>query len=159
MLHALEYGPIMPAANARSENTPMPDTETAILLVEPDPDLRSAIGELLEVLGHQILVASNLEQAVLLQQQLGERIDGLIVSAYMPHSTGLEVVDALCSSEQRIPSLLYSIFAPDQAIQQRMSTDAVDFLSLPFSPEIFKIKIQEVLARRGNNGGAERSSM
>jgi two-component system response regulator MprA len=121
------------------------DNGMTILLVEPDPDLRSAIDELLEVFGYGVVAVANLDQALVAYELADGSIDGLVVSAFMPRANGLDVIDAIESRGHALPSLLISVFAANDAMLQRMATASVDYLPVPFSPRSFELKLQRLL--------------
>lgn len=122
----------------------MREIEMMVLLVEPDPDLRSALRELLEIFGYRVLATANGEHAVQCYAQNPARIDALVAAAFMPRITGIELVDALRKLGGPLPALLLSVFGADLSLQRRVSSGDVGFLSVPFTADSFKRKLNEI---------------
>ncbi len=112
-----------------------------ILLVEDNPDLRTATEDLLATLGYEVIAARNTEQALEIARR--EPIDLVVVNAYPNQGSGLDTVDELRSNVPYLPALLVSGFGDDLGLRQRVMAGDVGFLTLPFSLDSLKAKIEE----------------
>jgi len=104
-----------------------------ILLIEPDIDLRNSLSELLTIMGYQILLASNPEQALKLHVSTGTHIDHYLVAAFMPNMTGLQFINTARKQGSGCAALLYSSWALETDLWQQLRNESIGFLALPFS--------------------------
>ncbi len=114
-----------------------------ILLVEDNPDLRSATIDLLETLGYEVLAAHTGAQALAVVRR--EAVDLALVNAYPTEGNGLELVDELRLTKPTLPALLVSGFGDDLELRRRVLAGQVGFLPIPFSLESLEAKIKETL--------------
>lgn len=119
-----------------------------ILLVESDPDLRSVLFQLLEILGYQVLVAPNSEMAIHTYLQYSAQIDGIIVASNMPGMTGLELIETVRSYGNHLPAVLLSVFDANQRV---LPQGDVGFLSVPCSADMIKRKLDVYFKPTGHD--------
>lgn len=122
-------------------------TQTAsrrtVLLVEDNPDLRSATEDLLGSLGCEVVTARDSAQALAATQNVS--FDMALVNAYPADGSGVEIVDALREELPDLPALLVSGFGDDLALRRRVLEGNVGFLAMPFSRESLQAKIEETV--------------
>lgn len=117
----------------------------SILLVEDNPDLRTATEDLLETLGYEVIAARDAVHA--LEAARTESVDLVVVNAYPTQGRGLDTVDEIRAAVPRLPALLVSGFGDDLELRQRVVAGNVGFLPIPFSLDSLKAKIEETLER------------
>ena len=103
-----------------------------IALVDDDPQVRSALADLLSSAGAQVLEASDGPQGLALVRT--EAPDVLVIDYAMPGMSGAEVVEHLRDEANAIPALLITGFA-DSRVLARIETANVRILRKPFETE------------------------
>lgn len=94
---------------------------TSVLLVDDDTNFTYATGELLKMLGHQIVIADNLAQAA--QALAAQRFDILLLDLMLPDGSGFQVLENIPESQRpahitiitgnpAIKSLVKSVMGP-----------------------------------------------
>ena len=116
-----------------------------ILLVEDNANMRAATHELLEALGHEVLVASDGPDAVFRIRREEDSIDLLLTDVVMPGMSGPELLERLRSEGYDIRCLFMSGYTDSVILQHDLDQDDVDFLSKPFKTEELVQKIRDVL--------------
>ncbi|MDH3744949.1 MAG: response regulator [Acidobacteriota bacterium] len=122
------------------------DTRKTILLIEDNPDLRAAIGDALESLGYEVIVAAGSAPALEIARDAS--FDLVLVNAYPDRGRGLETVDQVRRLAPGIPAVLGSGFGDDLDLRQRVETGDVGFLRLPFSLDGLARAIEHNLDRQ-----------
>lgn len=139
-----------------SKNPRESATKTTVLLVEDNPDLRTATKDLLEGLGYRVLVANDQNHAVQLTGT--ESPDLALLGAFPAEGSGLATVDALRSVAPGLPALVTSGFGDDQDLRRRVVAGDVGFLSIPFSPRGLDEKINETLEQTPPGAGSTQAA-
>jgi two-component system cell cycle sensor histidine kinase/response regulator CckA len=86
------------------------DRRPTVLLVEDDDTVREATSAMLEILGLAVIGADNGRRALEILGRTGTRIDLVLTDAMMPELSGLEVLEAIRTTDNTIPVLLSSGF-------------------------------------------------
>jgi len=94
------YLPARSAASVTEEspapNLPLQRGQETILLVEDEREVRRTVGQALQVLGYQVHLAENGQQAMRLWQTHGSQVDLLLTDMVLPEGmTGLELTEHL----------------------------------------------------------------
>ena len=118
----------------------------AILVVEDNCDLRHLLCTMLENLGYGVLEAESAAEAVELSRGLVGDIDLLVADAVLPDSTGSALARQLREDRPELPVLHISGYAEES--RSEAPGPEADFLSKPFTMEIFGQKVRSILDRR-----------
>jgi DNA-binding NtrC family response regulator len=100
-----------------------------VLLVDDDPDVRSALGRFISRQGHQISHAADAAEGVAALQQ--GQPDLIITDMEMPGGTGFVVLDA--GMKASIPVVILTAHASVEMAVEAMRKGAANFLTKPFS--------------------------
>ncbi|SEI82010.1 sigma-54 dependent transcriptional regulator [Pseudomonas sp. NFR16] len=123
-----------------------------VLLVEDDHSLREALGETLELAGHDYQAVGSAEEAL---QAAGEASFSLVVSdVNMPGMDGHQLLAQLRSRYPQLPVLLMTAHgAVDRAVEA-MRQGAADYLVKPFEPKaLLALVARHALGRLGPADG------
>jgi len=117
-----------------------------ILLAEDQEDLREMIAIALRLDGHQVVLASDGQEA--LQQAKDTSPDLFILDIHMPLMTGYEVTQSL-RKEIRFknsPIIIISAKSLDDDLQARLDSGEIDYLRKPFPPKTLTSRVNSHLA-------------
>ncbi len=125
----------------------LPPIEPAkILLVEDNAAMRDATRDMLEAMGHEVLVTAGGEEALrLFNTGGGNEADLVISDVVMPDLSGLELMDALRESRPDMPCLFISGYADNVTLRHGFSQERVNFLAKPFDAHCLACKIAKIL--------------
>lgn len=117
-----------------------------ILVTEDEPYISKMLAFRLEILGYEILLATNGEQALALIES--ERPDLVLLDIMMPVMGGFQVLQKMRSDEKTkdIPVIILSAKSQEKDIVAGLEYGATDYVTKPFSfPELIA-RICRVLA-------------
>jgi DNA-binding NtrC family response regulator len=77
-----------------------------ILVVDDEPLIRSTLGQLLTIAGHEVLLAENGDEATRLWREVGA--DLVIVDIFMPEKDGIETIVELRALSPSLPIIAMS---------------------------------------------------
>ncbi len=125
----------------------MSETVKRILLVEPETVLAEITAFRLELLGYSVEMVASAEDA--LQKITDPPPDLVITDLVLPGLQGLALIERLSSDEltSDVPVMVLSIDADLDQVQTAYSAGAVDFLVVPFHPEVLEEKVAGHLAK------------
>jgi CheY-like chemotaxis protein len=120
-----------------------------ILIAEDERDIRDLITFTLRFAGHDVIAASNGEEAVNLAQQ--EKPDLILMDVRMPRMTGYEACAVMKEDPELkdIPVIFLSAKGQESEIQAGLSAGATEYLLKPFAPDQLTTRIQSVLTQGG----------
>jgi DNA-binding response OmpR family regulator len=118
-------------------------TET-ILLAEDSGMIRDLATKVLEEYGYRVIVADDGLDALEKYKSNGV-IDLLILDVIMPGKNGKEVYDEIRSRRPDIKTLFMSGYTANVIYKKGMLESGTEFITKPFSPNIFLRKVREVL--------------
>ena len=106
-----------------------------ILVAEDERDIRELIGFTLRHSGHEVLTASNGEDALAIA--LREVPDLVLLDIRMPRLTGYDVCRRLRAepTTQHVPIAFLSAKGQDSEMQAGMEAGATDYILKPFAPD------------------------
>jgi len=106
-----------------------------ILVAEDERDIRELIGFTLRHNGHEVLTASNGEDALAIA--LREVPDLVLLDIRMPRLTGYDVCRRLRAdpTTRDIPVAFLSAKGQDSEVQAGMDAGATDYILKPFAPD------------------------
>ncbi len=128
----------LPLVKARSADAASPREEAApaeivrslrVLLVEDNESTSSAMAQVLEVLGHQVGVATNVTEALALARN--ESFDLLVSDIGLPDGSGLDVARAWNQLQPGKPSVAITGYGMDEDIRRCHDAGFVDHLTKP----------------------------
>lgn len=119
-----------------------------ILVVDDEPTLVRLMEFILAKQGHDMLAATNGEDALAMIRS--ERPDLVLLDIMMPRIDGYEVARTVrADSELRdIPIIMLSAKAQDHDIQKGIEVGVDEYITKPFAPEQLVHVVNEYLARR-----------
>ena len=119
-----------------------------VVVVEDNPTMREGIEQMLLRLGHEVRVAPDGAHALAVCR---EGPTDLVITDYkMEGMNGLELLETL--RKQPFPGrpdvMLITAFGTIDIAVDAMKAGAVDFISKPFDPDEFKVKVERSLKTR-----------
>jgi len=122
---------------------------TKILIAEDEPDIRDLIAFTLRFAGHEVVTATNGEEAVQVAQK--EAPDLIILDVRMPRMTGYDACRAIKSDPalNAVPVIFLSAKGQKSEIQDGMNAGAEEYLLKPFAPDQLTDRVRSILARFG----------
>jgi len=121
-------------------------SQTVILVVEDDADLRAALCDTLTMAGYKTQTASDGLAAIdILQCQ---SIDMVITDIQMPGMDGHALLKKIKSQWQDIPVMLMTAYGSIQMAVEAMRDGAVDYLSKPFEAEVLVAMVNQYVGKR-----------
>jgi len=120
-----------------------------ILIAEDEPDIRELVAFTLRFAGHEVLAASNGEEAVQLAAR--EFPDLILMDVRMPRMTGYDACRALkANSELKdIPVVFLSAKGQESEIQTGLEAGAEEYLLKPFVPDQLTDRVRAILSKFG----------
>ncbi len=120
-----------------------------ILVAEDERDIRELIGFTLRHHGHEVLTASNGEDA--LATALRDLPDLVLLDIRMPRLTGYDVCRRLRAdpTTQDIPIAFLSAKGQETEIQAGMDAGATDYILKPFAPDQLINRVALLLGQPG----------
>jgi two-component system cell cycle sensor histidine kinase/response regulator CckA len=115
-----------------------------VLLVEDEDAVRALAREVLRRYGYVVLEARHGVDALRLAERHTDDIHLMITDVVMPHMSGRELAERLCSVRPNMKVLFMSGYT-DHAVMNRALTPGSSFLQKPFTPETFARKVRQVL--------------
>jgi DNA-binding response OmpR family regulator len=118
-----------------------------ILVAEDERDIRDLIGFTLRYAGHEVVQASNGEEAYALTLQ--EKPQLVLMDVRMPRMTGYDACRALKANDETkdIPIVFLSAKGQESEVQTGLEAGAVDYILKPFSPDQLTKRVGEILDR------------
>lgn len=116
-----------------------------ILLVDDDLNIRNGIAHFLRSEGHQIIEASDGEEAL---KRLDKNVVDLIVTDLkMPKMSGMDLLKSIRANRDLIPVIIVTAFASVEDAVTAMQIGANDYLTKPLNLKELQIKIAKIEAR------------
>ncbi|MBE0568058.1 MAG: PAS domain S-box protein [Deltaproteobacteria bacterium] len=115
-----------------------------ILLGEDEEAIRSLLKQTLKVLGYNVLVARNGEEAIEIFRG-NKEIALAVLDVVMPRKGGMEAFKEIRRQDPRMKVIFMSGYSADQIHDSYVLTSGMPFLQKPFGPTILARKIREVL--------------
>ena len=116
-----------------------------MLVVEDQAEVRRYAAAALRVYGYQVMEAANVDEALLLREREGARIDLILTDVVMPSLSGRELADRLKERWPGIKVLFMSGYTDDTIVHHGVLEKDAEFIQKPFSPGQLAIKVREVL--------------
>jgi CheY-like chemotaxis protein len=120
-----------------------------ILVAEDEADIRELVSFLLRFAGHEVLAATNGEDAVL--TAFREIPDLVLLDVRMPRMTGYDACRMIRANPdlKNVPVIFLSAKGQESEVRAGMAAGAEEYLLKPFSPMDLANKVKVILARHG----------
>ena len=120
-----------------------------ILIAEDERDIRDLVAFTLRFAGHEVVAASNGEEAVQMAPQANP--DLILMDVRMPRMTGYEACRAIKSNPnlKDIPVVFLSAKGQESEIQTGLEVGAEEYLLKPFAPDQLTDRVKAILAKFG----------
>jgi len=115
------------------------------LLVEDEESVRNLAGEILGTKGYQVLTAANGVEALRVCTEHVGQIDLMVTDVVMPQMGGRELAERIGTVRPEMKVLYMSGYTDDAVVRHGILEDHVSFIQKPFSPDLFALKVREVL--------------
>lgn len=119
-------------------------TET-ILLVEDESTARSAMSELLENMGYNVLQAANGHDALVIYNERRSEIGIVITDLVMPHLNGVEMAQEIWRHHPKLPVIFVSAYG-DEDVRPKLPPDSI-FFQKPFRLEHLTKAMRDTLEK------------
>jgi signal transduction histidine kinase/CheY-like chemotaxis protein len=117
----------------------------AILVVEDDPAVRKAMGQALRAGGYRVRTATGAREAVEVATAEPGGIHLLLTDVIMPGDGGREVARRVLAACPDVRVLYVSGYTDDAISRKGVLEEGSEFLSKPFTPEILRARVREIL--------------
>jgi DNA-binding response OmpR family regulator len=120
-----------------------------ILIADDERDIRDLVAFTLKFAGHEVIVASNGEEA--LQKAPEVLPDLILMDVRMPRMTGYEACQKMKEDDRikHIPVVFLSAKGQEAEIQTGMNVGAEEYLLKPFAPNELVERVNQILRRSG----------
>jgi CheY-like chemotaxis protein len=120
-----------------------------ILVAEDEADIRELVSFMLRFAGHEVLAATNGEDAVL--TAFREIPDLVLLDVRMPRMTGYDACRMIRANPdlKNVPVIFLSAKGQESEVRAGMAAGAEEYLLKPFSPMDLANKVKVILARHG----------
>jgi DNA-binding response OmpR family regulator len=118
-----------------------------ILIAEDERDIRDLIIFTLRFAGHEVVAASNGEEA--LERALKEIPDLILMDVRMPRMTGYEACKRMKQEDsiKHIPVAFLSAKGQETEVQTGLEVGAVEYILKPFSPDQLTERVKAILSQ------------
>jgi CheY-like chemotaxis protein len=116
-----------------------------VLIVEDQAEVREYAAAALRAYGYQVMEAANAEEALLVCEREGERIDLILTDVVMPGLSGRELADRLKTLRPGIKVLFMSGHTDDIMVHHGVLRKEAEFIQKPFGPAQLAMKVREML--------------
>jgi CheY-like chemotaxis protein len=128
-----------------------------VLLAEDEPEVRAAVERMLRFEGHQVLAASDGEQALALARAHRGPIDLLVTDVVMPNLGGAPLARALMAERPTLRVLFLSGYSWAEDVPQSDPGQGIDYLPKPFDQAELTRKVAVLLAGPPAHGDIPRA--
>ncbi|MFZ5855876.1 MAG: response regulator transcription factor [Chloroflexota bacterium] len=120
-----------------------------ILIAEDERDIRDLVAFTLRFAGHEVVAASNGEEAVQLAPK--ENPDLILMDVRMPRMTGYDACRIIKAEPKLkdIPVVFLSAKGQESEIQTGLEVGAEEYLLKPFAPDQLTERVKAILAKFG----------
>ncbi|MBE0602665.1 MAG: response regulator, partial [Deltaproteobacteria bacterium] len=119
--------------------------DETVLLVEDEESVRRVAMIILKELGYRAIEARNGEEALMIAEKHGGRIDLLMTDIVMPGMNGRELSDRLKKIHPETKPLFTSGYTENVIVHHGILESNLDFIGKPYSVQALAEKIREVL--------------
>jgi two-component system cell cycle sensor histidine kinase/response regulator CckA len=124
-----------------------PRSDTVVLMVEDDPQVRLLVATILGGAGYTVLVASNPLEAIQIEEQYSGEIHVLLTDVVMPHMNGRQLAERITARRPSARVVFVSGYTENTIIHRGEVDEGVSFLSKPITSNRLLAILARVLAR------------
>ena len=119
-----------------------------ILIADDEQDIRDLLTFTLRFAGHEVVVASNGEEAFHLAQQ--EKPELVLLDVRMPRMNGYEACRLIKADPalKHIPVMFVSAWGQDSEVKLGLEAGAAGYVIKPFEPNMIILKVAELIAKK-----------
>ena len=120
-----------------------------ILIAEDERDIRDLVAFTLRFAGHEVIAATNGEEAVELAPKINP--DLILMDVRMPRMTGYEACKIMKTMPgiKNVPVVFLTARGQESEIQQGLGAGAEEYLLKPFAPDQLTERVKAILAKFG----------
>src|SRR6266511_1507369 len=125
------------------------DSMSKILIAEDERDILDLVAFTLRFAGHEVVVATNGEEAV--ETALQANPDLILMDVRMPRMTGYEACKVMKANPdlKDIPVVFLTARGQESEIQQGLDAGAEEYLLKPFAPDQLTTRVKAILMKFG----------
>ena len=119
-----------------------------ILIADDEQDIRDLLTFTLRFAGHEVIVASNGEEAFQLAQR--EKPEMVLLDVRMPKMNGYEACRHIKADPalKHIPVVFVSAWGQDSEMKMGLDAGAAGYVVKPFEPNLIIQKVAELVAKK-----------
>ena len=117
-----------------------------ILLVDDEPLFRSAMSDMLQAEGFEVVQASNGKEA--LAELESKTITAMLTDLKMPVMDGFELLRTMLNRKLRVPTIVLSAYGNCEMLARVLATGALGFVDKPIDYDLALAKLDEVMAQK-----------
>jgi two-component system cell cycle sensor histidine kinase/response regulator CckA len=125
----------------------LPRSETVVLMVEDDPQVRLLVATMLGGAGYTVLIASNPIEAIEMEEQYSGEIHVLLTDVVMPRMNGRQLAERITARRPNVLVVFVSGYTENTIIHRGEVDDGVNFLSKPITSNRLLALLARVVAR------------
>ncbi|MGA3018366.1 MAG: PAS domain S-box protein [Bryobacteraceae bacterium] len=130
------------------EAAPVMGGKETVLVVEDQPEVRKYVAAVLGAYGYHVMATESANEALVLCEREGGRIDLVLTDVVMPNVGGRELANRLGKRWPEIKVLFMSGYTDDAIVLHGVSEKAAELIQKPFSPDQLALKVREILEKR-----------
>jgi len=138
------------APEAHAEALPAPACAGTVLVVEDEEPVRKLVCSVLGAAGYTVLEAPDPTSAIRIAEDYKGPIHLLLTDLIMPGRSGREVGEKVSSVRADIKILYMSGYSDEAIVRHGILQPGIALLQKPFTPDLLKQKVAEVLAAAPN---------
>jgi DNA-binding response OmpR family regulator len=123
-----------------------------VLVVDDDATVRDVVARYLGDAGYRVDLAADGEGA--LEAAARDRPDAVVLDLMLPGTSGLDVCRALRAGQRPPAIVMLTALGEEDDRIRGLELGADDYVSKPFSPRELVLRVESVLRRAGERGGA-----
>jgi len=123
----------------------MSDSNSTVLIIDDDPDLRASVARLLRSLGIDVQLFASISD--FLKADLPEGPTCLVLDVRLPDQSGLDLQRELASANRKLPIIFITGYGDIPMSVEAMKGGAIEFLTKPFRDQDLLDAIQLGLSR------------
>jgi len=123
----------------------MSETNSTVLIIDDDPDLRASVARLLRSLGIDVQPFASISD--FLKSDLPDGPTCLVLDVRLPDQSGLDLQRELASANRKIPIIFITGYGDIPMSVEAMKGGAIEFLTKPFRDQDLLDAIQLGLSR------------